>query len=209
MSAAGRNDSPLLLPLKCSNCGAELEGGAGASIYICRKCRYALYMKRPNEKYRLVYLKAKIKASGDKLYAPFWGVKGKFTISSLDKKQRLAYKNAAPLRDLFFPAFWSPRSSYFQNATWEYSTSGKKLEEEEEVGSEPIVSGIRDPRLLGEVGRLTWLAYLDRKSDITGVESSFVIESVVYVGLPFFRNSEGWIDGISGAGLPAGYLPAS
>jgi len=206
MSAAARKESPLLLPLKCANCGAELEGGASSSIYICRNCRYAVYMKRPRERYPLVFLKARMKASGQKLYAPFWRVKGRFKISSLDKKQSRAYAHAAPLGDLFYPAFWSPKASYFQNLTLEYSAGGKQLEEEE-GGSEPFVDGIRGPGPLGEVGRLNWLAYLDRKADITGVESSFEVESLAYVGIPFFRRKEGWTDGISGAGLPIGYLP--
>jgi|GEM_PF-815229 len=204
MNADRRMESPLLLPLKCPDCGAELEGGASASIYLCRNCLYAVYMKQPNERYPLIFLKARVKASGAKLYVPFWRVKGRFKISSLDKKQSRAYAHAVPLGDLFYRAFWSPKANYFQNLTLEYSMGGKLLEEE--GGSEPFVDGIRDPSPLGEVGRLTWLAYLDRKSDITGVESSFEIQSVAYVGIPFFREREGWMEGISGAMLPIGYL---
>jgi hypothetical protein len=65
---------------------------------------------------------------------------------------------------------------------------------------------MRDPSILPEMAALTWLAYLDRRADVTGVSAVFHPESLLYVGVPFFRTGASLVDGLCGVRLPASLL---
>ena len=69
-----------------------------------------------------------------------------------------------------------------------------------------LVDGIRDPSVIPEMARLTWLAYLDRFSDVTGVSADFEAQRPVYAAVPFFKDGDSFVDGLCGVRLPAIFL---
>lgn len=194
----------LLLPLVCKGCGRALAGGPDALVYVCTGCREATYMGDPGAAYRVVHVRAGPAFSGPRVYAPFWRLAGRVTLLVDDEKKRRIYQNVKPLGPLLFPAFWSPKAAYFDNLTLRYAGAQDRIELEE--SGEPVLDGVRDPRVLPEMARLTWLAYLDRFADVSGLDVEFQVESVTYAGVPFFPAQGGFRDGILGIQLPTGYF---
>lgn len=203
MSRERASRSPTLLPLLCRGCGQELAGGPLALIYLCPVCREATHMAEPGRSYRLLYARAGPSFSGPRIYAPFWRITGHVTLTVDDERRRRAYQNVKPLGPLFFPAFWNPKAAYFDNLTLRYAAV-QEIDFEER--QEAVLDGVRDPRTLPEMARLTWLGYLDRFADVSGQEIDYQVESVAYAALPFFRHREGFCDGVLGIQLPGGYF---
>lgn len=196
----------LLIPLTCPECGGDLDGGNSARIYLCRECSYALFMERPGEKYPVRYVQAHVKTASQRVYVPFWRVTGTFKASGANKKQSIGYGRIRSLGPLYFPAFWSPRLGYFDNLTLTYSKEEAKMAFEE-GRDDAILDGIRDPAILAEMARLTWLGYLDRFSDVTGLEGRYEVKDILYAGVPFFPDGDHFLDGVSGVRIPKGFLP--
>lgn len=194
----------LLLPLICNGCGRELAGGPNALVYVCLECGEATHMGDPGVVYRVVHVRAGPAFSGPRVYAPFWRLAGRVTLLVDDEKKRRVYQNVKPLGPLFFPAFWSPKAAYVDDLTLRYAGAQDRIELQE--SQEPVLDGVRDPRTLPEMARLTWLAYLDRFADVSGLEVEFQVESVTYAAVPFFTAQGGFRDGVLGIQLPAGYF---
>lgn len=196
----------LLSALTCGNCGADLEGGGGALVFVCRTCGTAVFMREPGKAYALKYLKPVIEGKGAVLYAPFWRCTGKLKLKAVDTRKLKPYAKVKPLGALYFPAFWNLRMSYFDNLTLRYSQleAGAQVLEDRKDGA--LVDGIRDPGVIPDMARLTWLAYLDRYSDVTGVTAAFELRSLIYTAVPFYRKGESFVDGLCGVKLPAGFF---
>lgn len=199
--------TPLLLPLTCRTCGRDLSGGGGALVYTCGECHEATHMADPDKSYRLLHVRPGPSFTGQPICAPFWRLTGRVTLTVEDDPKRSAYQRLKPLGPLFFPAFWNPKAAYFDNLTVRFALNPEKIELENR--SEPLLDGIRDPRVLPEMARLTWLAYLDRFSDVTGVELVFEPEDVAYCAVPFFQQGNFYFDGVLGVQLPPGFFAGS
>jgi hypothetical protein len=197
-------DRPLMIPLICKGCGSPLDGSGDALVFVCRQCRTARHMAAPEKAYPLAYVKNHLEMSGERLYAPFWRLAGQVHWSTLEPAKQRAYSNAKPLGHLYFPAFWSPRVAYYDNLTQSLALSKDPMLFEER--SDAIVDGYRDPGTLGEMARLTWLAYLDRIADVTDVKLTFTVEEIIYAALPFFRAGDRYVDGVLGVQLPPAFF---
>jgi len=194
----------ILVPLTCPACGGELEGGSQSLVFICRPCSMAMHCSDLARGYPLRYAVPVIRKSRPDLHAPFWRVKGTFSWRAKEPAKERAYANQRPLGPLFVPAFWSPKAVYCDNFTLRYAQAGVAIELS--GGDAPVLDGSRAPSVLGELSRLTWLAYLDRVADVTGVEGRFDVEDVSYVAIPFYLEGEHYQDGILGAQAPAAFF---
>jgi hypothetical protein len=197
-------DQPLMIPLICKGCGDPLDGSGDALVFVCRACRTARHMADPENAYKLAYVKSRVEMAGERLYAPFWRMAGMVHWSTLEAAKQRVYSNAKPLGHLYFPAFWSPRVSYYDNLTQSLALSKEPILFEDR--SDIIVDGYRNPAALGEMARLTWLAYLDRIADVTGVDLTFTVEEIIYAALPFFKAGDRYVDGVQGVQLPAAFF---
>ncbi len=190
----------LLLPLLCKRCGHELEGGAQALVFLCRSCGLAVSMGQPDRQVPLVYVRARVEAGGTRVYAPFWRLSGKASWSGARSQQDRVYSSLRPLGDLFFPAFWSPRAAYHEDITLRYALDEAGLETEERT--DPILDGVRPAASLGELARVTWLSYLDRFADVTGVSLEFTPAGLQYAAVPFFIQGDRIVEGVQGTSFP-------
>ncbi|MGC8722518.1 MAG: hypothetical protein ACP5VF_01415 [Acidobacteriota bacterium] len=196
---------PLLIPLDCPRCGGELAGGERALVFLCHPCRLAVSMHRSPRPFPLLYAKPSAGAgSGETIYVPFWRLEGKASWRAPNEERRRAYDRLTPLGPLFFPAFWSPRAALYDNLTLRYALAPASIALE--PGEAPVLEGVLDPADLPEMARLTWLAYLDRAGDVTGVECLFEPTGLAYVAVPFVRDGDHWVDGVLGINVPAGGL---
>jgi len=200
-------EKPLLLPLTCKTCGQELSGGAEAFIYVCLGCGEATHMSVPDYAYRLLYVRPSPAFKGTAIFAPFWRIVGRATLTVEADKKRSAYQHVRPLGPLFFAAFWNPKAVYYDNLTLRFAQCPEKIEFDKR--SDPVLAGIRDPKVLPEMARLTWLAYLDRFSDVTGVDLQFQPERLDYCAVPFFKQGSFYSDGVLGIQLPPGFFAGS
>ncbi len=195
-------DVPLLSSLTCSNCGTDLDGGGSALVYVCRNCLRAKYMKRPEPVYAFRYVEPVLDLKGPVAYAPFWRCTGKLKLKADEPKKLRSYRTMKPLGALFFPAFWNIRLSYFDNLTLRYALLEAGTIRFGDSLDAPLLDGIRDPAVVSEMARLTWLAYLDRRSDVTGVDAGFDLQSLAYCAVPFYREGDSYVDGVCGVRLP-------
>ncbi len=196
------NDAPLLTALTCSNCGSDLAGGGSALVYVCRNCLRAKFMKKPDAVYAFRYVKPVLDLHGPLVYAPFWRCTGKLKLKADDPRKMKHYSTLKPLGALYFPAFWNIRLSYFENLTLRYALMESGSIGFGEAIDAPLLDGIRDPAVIPEMARLTWLGYLDRRSDVTGVDAGFEAQSLAYCAIPFYREGDSYVDGVCGVRLP-------
>jgi hypothetical protein len=196
--------APLLRPLVCPRCGAALEGGSRARIFLCRPCELASYGADPSGVVPLRYLRAGTEFGAPDLHAPFWRVEGEFRWQTEDTAKSRVYGRLVPLGPLFFPAFSSPKTAYCDDITLRYARHPEMLAPG--PGDAPLLDGARNPAVLGELSRLAWLAYLDRSADVTGVEGTFEVRSLSYVGVPFCRRENHFVDAILGIQVPEVYF---
>jgi hypothetical protein len=196
--------APLLRPLVCPRCGASLEGGARARIFLCRPCRLASYGADPSNVVPLLYVAASREFGTPDLHAPFWKVEGDFRWQTDDPAKSRTYGRLAPLGPLFFPAFTSPKTSYCDDITLRYARRPELLAAG--PGDAELLDGGRNPSVLQELSRLAWLAYLDRSADVTGVEGRFEVRSLSYVGVPFCRRENHFVDAVLGIQVPRVYF---
>lgn len=161
-------------------------------------------MDRPEPTYPFVYLATR--GVGERpLYAPFWRVKGEVFWKTDQVEKARGYGRAKPLGALFFPAFWTPRTGHDENLTLRYGLLDAAPREAPEAEG-PLLPGILDPGHLPEMARLTWMAYLDRLADVTGVEVTFRPDVVTYVAVPFLARGAFWEDGVLGLRFPSTYF---
>jgi hypothetical protein len=196
--------APLLRPLVCPRCGAPLEGGARARIFLCRPCQLATYGADPSRVVPLRYARAAKEYGTPDLHAPFWKVEGEFHWQTADASKSRVYERLAPLGPLFFPAFTSPKTAYCDDITLRYARRPELLVTF--PGDAPLLDGGRNPAVLGELSRLAWLAYLDRSADVTGVEGRFEVRALSYVGVPFCRREKHFVDAVLGIQVPEVYF---
>ena len=195
----------LLVPLACPRCGGELAGGGRALVFLCHPCRLAVSMHRSPRPFPLLYAKPSAGiGSGEPIYVPFWRLEGKASWRAPDEERGRVYDRLTPLGPLFFPAFWSPRAALYDNLTLRYALAPANIILA--PGEAPVQEGVLDPADLPEMARLTWLAYLDRAGDVTGVEGFFEPTGLAYVAVPFIREGDHWVDGVLGINVPAGGL---
>ncbi len=199
-------DAPLLSALTCSNCGSDLEGRGSALVYVCRGCLRAKFMKKPDAVYAFRYVKPVLDLKGPVVYAPFWRCTGKLRLKADDPRKIRPYATLKPLGALYFPAFWSMRLSYFENLTIRYALLAPGTLGFGDALDAPLLDGIRDPSVVTEMARLTWLAYLDRRSDVTGVDAGFEPQSLAYCAVPFYREGDSYVDGVCGVRLPGAFF---
>ncbi len=196
--------APLLRPLLCSRCGAPLEGGARARVFLCRPCGVASYGADPSQTVPLCYVAPSKEFGAPDLHAPFWRVEGDFRWRAADPAKARTYEKMAPLGPLFFPAFTSPKTAYCDDITLRYARRPEALTLV--PGDAPLLDGGRDPRVLRELSRLAWLAYLDRLADVTDVEGEFEVRALSYVGVPFCRRDNHFVDAVLGIQVPEVYF---
>jgi hypothetical protein len=196
----------LLTALTCGNCGSDLEGGGSALVYVCRNCKRAVFMKAPDKPYALRFLKPVLDRKSPLLYAPFWRCTGKLKLRAEDPRRLKPYAKVKPLGPLYFPAFWNMRLAYFDNLTLRYAQMDAGTFVFDDAADSRLMDGIRDPLVIPEMARLTWLAYLDRYSDVTGVTADFEAQRPVYTAVPFFKDGDSFVDGLCGVRLPSGFF---
>jgi hypothetical protein len=196
--------APLLRPLVCPRCGAPLEGGPRARIFLCRPCQLATYGADPAQAVPLRYVGAVKEFGAPDLHAPFWRVEGEFRWQVEDASKARVYAKLVPLGPLFFPAFTSPKTAYCDDITLRYARRPELLVPR--PGDAPLLDGGRNPAVLGELSRLAWLAYLDRVADVTGVEGRFDVRALTYVGVPFCRRENHFVDAVLGIQVPEVYF---
>ncbi len=195
---------PLLVPLCCPKCGSDLDGGPHALIFLCLPCGLAIHASDPRRPYPLSFAAPLLRQAAPDLYAPFWKVDGTFSWTTSDKQKERVYANQRPLGALFVPAFWSPKAAYYDNLTLRYALQGGPQRLDGAAG--PVLDGARPPEVLGELARLTWLAYLDRAADVTGVDGRFQVDALAYAAIPFYRDGSRFLDGILGVPVPEAYF---
>jgi len=189
----------VLVPVLCPACGRELSVDRGDRIALCLTCRKATFLSRDLPTYDLSYV---VPPSGSRKadrYVPFWRVEGEATILADEKKARL-YAGIKRLGDLYYPAFWLPRIQHFQDFTMRYALLDGPLETEPR--EDPVPGGIRSPEMLRAMARLTWLTHLDRVEDVSGVDVRYEVKRITLAAVPFFRESNAWLDGICLSKLP-------
>jgi len=164
-------------------------------------------MERPERLYPFVYLSAR-ESGGQTLHAPFWRVTGAATWRTDDPEKARLYRTLKPLGPLYFPAFLTPRSVHDDNLTMRYALLDSPPPEEPDVAA-PLLPGIVDPGPLPEMARLTWLAYLDRVADVTGVALEFAPSEVAYAAVPFVARPGAWEDGVLGLRFPDAFFGRS
>jgi hypothetical protein len=175
-----------------------------AIVFVCRTCRTAVCMEGPPRPYPLVYAGSAAKVPGPPVLAPFWRIRGRAAWKTDAPAKLRTYTNLRPLGPLMFPAFWSPKAAYYDNLTIRYALASTIEEGAAVEGT--LLDGTRGTSALQELARLTWLGYMDRVADVTGVELDFHAEGVDYVCVPFGRDGDGLVEGVLGAKLPAAYL---
>ncbi len=196
----------LLRLLACPRCQGELDGEGSSRVYTCAACRTARFMPAPEKAFPLVYLEAAVPSEGRRtLYAPFWRLEGRASWRCEEGSKAGAYRAMTPLGSLYFPAFWNPKAPYHENLTQAYALLPEPPREAE-AGAGPILPGVVDPANLARMACLTWLGYLDRVQDVTGVELRFEASSVAYAAVPFFRGPKLWVDGVLGHTFPDAYF---
>jgi hypothetical protein len=195
-----------LLRLNCPECGRPREGGPEALVYLCRNCRRATVMGPDPKDYPLLYAEAKAEFPGRRVYVPFWLLDGEASWESLDPRKARVFANARRLGALAFPAFWSPRAAYHDNLTLRYALEPEPFRFE--PCDAPVLDGVRAPEVLPELARLTWLGYLDRLADVTGLELRFRPSGLRYVAVPFFEADDKLLDGILGIVFPLAMFPS-
>ena len=205
MSERGPASPSLLVPMSCPGCGRELLAAKGDLLAICPDCPKAYHLGSTFTPYDFQYLKAEISMPGELRYLPFWRVKGALELSGPPAKLS-RYRSFPRADELYFPAFWRPRLNYFDDITWQYTRLKKPPETEWRI--DPVGGGVRDPKNLPEIARLTLLGYLDRIEDVRGIEARFEIEGLVYVGVPFYKAEGTWADAICGIKVPASVFGA-
>jgi len=154
--------------------------------------------------YPMVGVRPRIDLKGEVVLAPFWRARGRASWRCLDQAKIRAYGNARPLGPLLFSAFWSPKAVYYDNLTIRYALEPFAADAANLTGT--ILDGTRDPGAVAELARLTWLAYLDRVADVTGVELAYSLEKLDYVAIPFFKEGEFVVEGVLGLKLPGAFL---
>ena len=194
----------LLLPMLCPGCGAALDAGPGDRVGTCAPCASAYFLGSELERYPLLFAcpEGLLAQRGQNL--PFWRIRAAWTVAAEPKKARL-YGGLGTSGDLFFPAFWRPRMTYFEDLTWRYLRLPKALPCER--GDGPLRGGVRPPGVVREMGRLSVLSYMDRVADIDGVELRFEVLSQEFVGIPFLRTESGWTDAVCGLRFPPSLFP--
>jgi hypothetical protein len=70
------------------------------------------------------------------------------------------------------------------------------------AGEDPMPGGVRSPEVIPPMARLLVLSYLDRIADVEGVDLEMSVQTLEYVGYPFWKDPEGWTDGICGLKFP-------
>ena len=163
-------------------------------------------MGREPAEYPLVYAAARSAFPGRKVYVPFWLLEGEASWVCEDSRKARAYASARRLGALAIPAFWSPLAVYHDNLTLRYAMDPESLTFEDR--DDPVLDGVRSPEILPELARLTWLAYLDRIADVTGLELQFRASSLKYAAVPFFEDGEKMLDGILGVSFPSSMFAA-
>jgi hypothetical protein len=98
------------------------------------------------------------------------------------------------------------RLAYFDNLTLRYAQMDAGTFVFDDAADSRLMDGIRDPLVIPEMARLTWLAYLDRYSDVTGVTADFEAQRPVYTAVPFFKDGDSFVDGLCGVRLPSGFF---
>lgn len=191
----------VLLPLLCASCGQELEGHAQSLVFVCRSCRSAVHMAEPGKSYRLVYVRPRVEFEGERVYAPFWRLEGRVRWTTDDARKERAYGSLKPLGPLFFPAFWSPRVAYHDDLTLRYALDERGLETEDR--SDALLDGVRPASSLAELARYTWLSYLDRAADVTGVTVEFTPGALEYAAVPFFAQGDKLVEGVQAMVFPS------
>lgn len=191
----------VLLPLLCTGCGQELDGRPQSLVFVCRSCKLAVHMAEPGKTYRLVYVRPRLDLKGERIYAPFWRMEGKVRWMTDDARKERAYAALKPLGPLFFPAFWSPKVAYHDDLTLRYALDERGLETEDR--SDALLDGVRPASSLPELARYTWLSYLDRAADVTGVSVEFSPGALGYAAVPFFAQGDKLVEGVQATAFPA------
>lgn len=199
--------SSLLLSLRCPRCGNDMEGAGASRVYTCSPCGVARFMERPETLYPYVVLRPS-REGVELLWAPFWRVEGDVQWQGASGEKTRFFANAKPLKALYFPAFSTLKLGQHENLTQRYALWEDPFVEEPRRELN-LLPGLLDPLALPEMARLTWLAYLDRIADVTGLELLFSANRVSYAAVPFLRKGLGWEDGQIGIPYPDSYFTSS
>jgi hypothetical protein len=190
---------PLLVPLACPFCGADLASGPGDRIGLCLPCGKAFVLGSEMRHYPVGVVEPALRMAGRPRLLPFWKMNATWAIRIEESRAR--YYDSFPDRgSLLFPAFWSPRLAYHGDLTWRFLTQSRPLEMTPPEG--PFLGGVRSPGVIPEMGRLAVLSYLDRIADVGNVVLELTVQGIEYVGIPFWRDGDGWVDGIFGLRFP-------
>ena len=181
-----------------------MEGGDRARVFLCRPCEVASYGADPARIYPFRYVAPSPDAGAPDLYAPFWRVEGDFFWRTDDPSKARVFHHLSPLGPLFFLALTSAKTAYCDDITIRYAREPGLLKLC--PGTAPVLDGRRNPEVLGELSRLTWLAYLDRVADVTGLESRFEVKGLTYSAVPFCRTAGEFVDAVLGIRVPEVYF---
>lgn len=181
-----------------------MDAGSGDRIGTCDPCALAYFLGARLEPFPLRFVRPP-PGSGDGFsHLPFWRIRAVWSVLAEPKRARL-YAGLGNAGDLFFPAFWRPRMTYFDDVTWRYFRLQEPLPAERGEGR--LRGGVRPPAVVREMGRLAVLSYMDRIADIEGVEVRFEVVSQDFVGIPFLRVGAGWTDAVCGLKFPPSLFP--
>jgi hypothetical protein len=155
-------------------------------------------------RYPLGVIEPAIRLVGHPRFLPFWKLDAAWVLRAGEDQTR-SYRHFPTGGSLLFPAFWRPRFSYHADLTWRFLMLGAPVP----CGppKDPFLGGIRSPEVIPEMARLALLSYLDRISDVGGVELDLTVRALHYVGVPFWRDLEGWTDGVFGLRFPPSLAP--
>jgi hypothetical protein len=184
-------EGKLFISLICPLCGGELCGGDSARVYLCFPCKKAFVMDNFPESLPLLIYKPKVASDSEPFYVPFYKINGQFKFVTQDEKKTRAYINMNPLGILYYPAFPNLRSLYAEDLTIRYAHGLQDVELEEKKNKVRMVDGTRNPVKLETIGKLVWLAYIDKVADVTGVEAEFSLSEVSYCLIPFEKSADG------------------
>lgn len=194
-----REPARALIPLVCATCGGDLLADPGDRVAVCPPCRTAYFPAEGMAAYPLRFIRPALRGTEPVRYLPFWKLEAEWVIRA-DAGRSRQYLRIPSEGPLYFPAFWHPRFGYSGDITWAYLTFPGVPDFEGEGDS--LRGGVRSPQILPDMGRLFILSCMDRIADISGVEVDLRPRSLEYVGVPFIRNGDGWIDGLCGLRFP-------
>ncbi len=193
-------------PLVCPDCGSPLAGLRYDRIFNCMNCRmgykpgkegkwtrYALRFAEPGH--------AKAKVS---FYLPLWQLGIESSAKASNKQQEVAISRIEDMKSVWVTAFTMVRPSYYGDIGLNYSSAGAMPRMVREWPQASFTAGCaRTLEDASKYARLFVTLFIDKRTDVTGMEIDVKVTGAALWGIPFADQGSKVMDLVSGMELPA------